>query len=370
MRHLVSGLLVLLVAAGLSGQALAQQPSPDPSAPPPAEKEARSPWLLVPLFSSSPKLGTALGGLGAYMHVFDPASRVSLFGATYRYTSTHSQIFSAFARTSSGADHHRIVLITAFGLIKNDYDDYLGTGQPLKTDDDLKALAGRYLFRAAGDWFVGAQGSAANYQVLGATAEDDLALETLGVRGFKSAGVGAVLMHDSRENEDMPTRGWFLNINNIAYREALGGDESFDAYRVDIKTFWKHGSGHVLAVRQYQLVDQRRPNCGGSDGQPSWLQTRAVPVAVHVFARSRGTSLVQRAMGRHDFCWCGRIVRRGTGSTRAQHLSDDWRGFAVRAQTRAAHEHQSRVRAGHRRQSRCLSEAWVRVVRPEGRLSP
>jgi hypothetical protein len=36
------------------------------------------------------------------MHVFDPESRVSLFGATYRYTFTHSQIFSAFARTSSG----------------------------------------------------------------------------------------------------------------------------------------------------------------------------------------------------------------------------------------------------------------------------
>jgi hypothetical protein len=35
------------------------------------------------------------------------------------------------------------------------------------------------------------QGSAANYQVLGATAEDDLVLETLGVRGFESAGVGA-----------------------------------------------------------------------------------------------------------------------------------------------------------------------------------
>ena len=126
MPHLVTGLLVLLVAVGLSEPALAQQPSPDPSAQPPAERETRSPWLLVPMFSSSPKLGTALGGLGAYMHMFDPASRVSLFGATYRYTSTHSQIFSAFARTSSGADHHRIVLIAAFGLIKNDYDDYLG----------------------------------------------------------------------------------------------------------------------------------------------------------------------------------------------------------------------------------------------------
>jgi len=42
----------------------------------------------------------------------------------------------------------------------------------------------------------------------GATDEDDLVLITLGVRGFKSAALGAVLMHDSRDNEDMPTTGW------------------------------------------------------------------------------------------------------------------------------------------------------------------
>ena len=258
MRHLTTRLSVLVVTLALSGPVFAQQPSPDAPAQPAAE-EARSPWLLVPMFSSSPKLGTALGGLGAYMHMFDPASRVSLFGAMYRYTSTHSQIFSAFARTSSGADHHRVVLIAVLGLIKNDYDDYLGTGQPLKTDDDLRAFAGRYLFRVKGNWFIGAQGSAANYQVLGATVEDDLVLETLGIRGFESAGVGAVLMHDSRDNEDMPTTGWFLNVNNLAYREALGGAESFDAYRVDLRPFWKHGGGHVLAVRQYNWLTSEAP---------------------------------------------------------------------------------------------------------------
>ena len=81
-------------------------------------------------------------------------------------SSTHSQIFSLFARTSSGADHHRLVVVTALGHIENDYDDYLGTGQPLKSDDELKAFAGRYLYRVKGDWFIGGQGSAANYQVL------------------------------------------------------------------------------------------------------------------------------------------------------------------------------------------------------------
>jgi hypothetical protein len=80
---------------------------------------------------------------------------------------------------------------------------------------------------------------------LGATAEDDLALETLGVRGFNSAALGAALMDDSRDNEDMPTTGWFLNVNNLAYREALGGSSSFDAYRVGLRTFWPHGRAHV-----------------------------------------------------------------------------------------------------------------------------
>ena len=260
MSRLVTLLSVLLVAVALSAPASAQQPAPDPPAQPPAAKEAPSPWLLVPVFSSSPKLGTALGGLGAFLHVFDPKSRVSLFGLSYQYTSTHSQIASAFARTSFGADHHRVVVIAVLGQIKNDYEDYLGTGQPLQTDDDLKALATRYLFRATGDWFVGGQVSAANYQVLGATAEDTLVLETLGVRGFESAAVGAVVMHDSRDNEDMPTTGWFLNVNNLAYREALGGAESFDAYRVDLRTFWTHGGGHVLAVRQYNWLTHDAPS--------------------------------------------------------------------------------------------------------------
>ena len=194
------------------------------------------------------------------MHVFDKDSRVSLFGASYRYTTTDSQIFSAFVRTSSGADHHRIVALTVLGHIENDYDDYLGTGQPLKTDDDLKAVVGRYLYRVKGDWFIGGQGTAANYQILGSTVEDDMVLDTLGIQGFASAGLGATVMRDSRDNEDMPTTGWFLNVNNIAYLEALGGSASFDAYRVDLKTYWTHGGGHVLAVRQYNWLTSDAPS--------------------------------------------------------------------------------------------------------------
>jgi len=204
----------------------------------------------MPIVASNPKLGTSLGALGGYLHKFDPRSRVSIFAASFQYTSTDSAIGMLVARTSSGQDHHRVTGIAAFGLIKNDYDDYLGTGQPLKTNDDLRAFAFRYLYRFFGNWFVGGQTSVANYQVLGESDIDDTAIETLGVAGFNSAGIGAVLMHDSRDNQDMPTRGWLMNLNNVAYREWLGGDDTFDVYRADFRAFWTHGKQHVLAGRQ------------------------------------------------------------------------------------------------------------------------
>ena len=252
--------VVLLVAMAWCAPVSAQSPTSEPPAAQQSDtNDPPSPWLIVPVFSSSPKLGTAFGGLGAFLHTFDPASRVSLFGIMYEYTSTHSQIASVFARTSLGADHHRIVTIVALGHIKNDYDDYLGTGQPLRTDADMRAVAARYLFRTKNNWFIGAQGNAANYQVMGATPEDDLVLETLGVRGFQSAALGAAVMHDSRDNEDMPTKGWFLNMNNLAYREALGGASSYDAYRADFKIFLEHGGGHVLAIRQFNWLTSDAP---------------------------------------------------------------------------------------------------------------
>jgi hypothetical protein len=243
--------LLLLLCAGTSA---AQDPEP--------AQQQSSPWLLAPLVSSSPKLGTSAGALGAYATIFDLGSRVSLFGVMAQYTSTHSATAALFARTSFGADHHRIVALAAFGHIKNDYQDYLGTGQPLKTDDDLRAVAVRYLYRVPGDWFVGAQANAANYQVLGATPEDDFVLETLGIRGLSSVALGAVVMHDSRDNEDMPTRGWYLNVNNLAYREAFGGSNSYDAYRGDFKIFIPHGGGHVLAFRQFNWITQDAPSAG------------------------------------------------------------------------------------------------------------
>jgi hypothetical protein len=254
-RHHI-GLVALFACSVLLPGATFAQDSDAPAARP---DEPSSPWLIVPVVSSNPKIGTSGGALAAFVKKFDPESRVSLIGLMYQYTSTDSSIGAAFARMSFGADHHRVVAIGAFGKINNDYQDYLGTGQPLQTRDDLRAIAGRYLYRVGGAWFLGAQGTATNYQVFGADPEDDLVLETLGMRGFSSAALGAVIMHDSRDNDDMPVRGWYMNLNDLAYREAFGGSDSFDAYRADFKTFLQHGGGHVLAIRQFNWLTHDAP---------------------------------------------------------------------------------------------------------------
>jgi hypothetical protein len=213
-------------------------------------KTAPSPWLLLPTFSNSPKLGTSVGALAGYLRKFDSGSQVSIFGASAQYTSTDSATAVLFARTSFGADQHRLNVIAVGGRIKNDYDDFLGTGVPLKSEDHVRSFAVRYLYRVKDDWFVGAQALSTNYEIVGQTALDDDLIGFLGLTGFKAGGVGLVGYHDSRDLQDAPKRGWVLNFNSVAYRQSIEGSDNFDVYRLDYRHFWSHGEGHVLALRQ------------------------------------------------------------------------------------------------------------------------
>jgi hypothetical protein len=208
-----------------------------------------SPWLLVPILSSDPKLGTSLGALAAYLQKFDPVSSVSMFGIGALYTSTESKIGAVFAQTFFGEDHHRLIVFGGGGQINNDYEDFLGTGFPLSAEDHLKALALRYLYRGFGNWFVGAQAINTNYQIVATDALGGEFLNAIGLTGFDSVAVGAVVQYDSRDDQNSPSRGWFLDLNNLAYREDLGGSVNFDSYRLKLQGYWPHGTGDVLAAR-------------------------------------------------------------------------------------------------------------------------
>ena len=209
----------------------------------------KSPWLLVPVFQSNPKLGTSLGAMAGYIHYFDEKSRPSIFALTGQYTSTDSIIGGAFGKSSFDEDRQRLLAGLMYGYVKNDYADYLGTGVPLQSNGELKQFIARYQYRVYGNWFLGAQAVYQNMAVTGETQFDDVFLNLVGVRPYKSGGAGLVAQYDTRDNENSPHQGWLLNLNNIAYREALGGDDDFDVVRADVRYYLSHGNGNVLAFR-------------------------------------------------------------------------------------------------------------------------
>ncbi len=222
--------------------------------------QATSPWLLIPTFSNNPKLGSAVGGMGAYLKQFDPASQASIFAVSAQYTSTNSATVALLARTSFAADHQRLLVFALGGMIKNDYDDFLGTGVPLKSEDHIRAFTIRYLYRVKDDWFIGAQALSTNYQIVGQTPQDEDVVGLLGLTGFESAGAGLVLYHDSRDRTDSPSDGWVFNLNNVAYQADSEATGSFDVYRLDYRQYWSHGDGDVFAVRQSNQWTQDAPS--------------------------------------------------------------------------------------------------------------
>ena len=151
MRNAISPLMAGLAFILAASPAMAADPAKEEAQTRGDERKAkaakegeRSPWLFVPLLSSSPKLDTAAGMMVGYLHQFDEGSRPSLFTLSGKYTTSESLITSAFAKTSFGADHHRIVGGVILGDINNSYEDYLGTGRALETNDNFRSAFLRY----------------------------------------------------------------------------------------------------------------------------------------------------------------------------------------------------------------------------------
>jgi hypothetical protein len=261
-RSLIATALCLVLAVqclGAFAQGEQGKPPPAAQAQPAGGEQDKSPWLLAPVFQSDPKLGTSLGVMVGYLHYFDEKSRPSIFAVTGQYTSTDSIVAGVFARTSFDEDRQRLAAGLMYGNIKNDYNDYLGTGVPLKSNTELRSFISRYLYRTKGNWFLGAQGIYQNFAIGGETAFDNEVMDILGVKPYKSGGVGVVALYDSRDSENMPTHGSVLNLNNMAYREALAGESNFDVYRIDIRHFIPHGEGNVFALRQLNHLTENAP---------------------------------------------------------------------------------------------------------------
>ncbi len=215
---------------------------------PPAKGSKSSPWLVAPLLSSDPKISTAAGALAGYVHQFDEESPPSLFGVVGTYSTTDSWYVGAFAKAHFGEDRHRLTTAIVTGEIRNDYSDFLGSGLDVQTTDAVSMYALRYAYLVYGRWYLGPQFISTNYTISGDNLLSGQVLEHIGLTGFRSNGLGLYTQYDTRDNQYSPSTGQTFEAFNVAYREAFGGEVSFDAFTADYQYYIPHGKGHVLAL--------------------------------------------------------------------------------------------------------------------------
>lgn len=213
---------------------------------PAAGEDKESPWLLTPTVSADPKLGTTLGAVAGYIKALDPASTPSLIASFGTYSDTDSYVGGLYGDIYFDADRQRIKSGYINGKIRNEYDDFLGSGRPARTEDNIESFFFRYSHQFGENWYLGGQLIISDY-VIGADGFFEFILDQIGLTGFQSNGIGLVAEFDDRDRPRDPHGGNHLVIHNVAYREGLGGEESFDALQLNYSNYWAFGDGHVLA---------------------------------------------------------------------------------------------------------------------------
>ncbi|MDM0045862.1 BamA/TamA family outer membrane protein [Variovorax dokdonensis] len=244
--------MTCLVAHAQSDSSTSAGSMPDGSTPKGeqagSQSHDRSPWLLVPLVSSNPKLGTSAGGMVGYVTRFDEQSEPSLFAVQGQTSNTSSTTVAVGSKAFWNADRERLSVGAVGGKVSNDYLDFLGTGREVRSDENLRAFFVRYQHEVLPNWYVGAQALYANYAVDGLDPTSDLILEQAGLAGLVSAGAGLITSYDTRDNTNNPTSGVYAQLHNLAYRESLGSDDNYDALTADIKWYATTGKNNVLVA--------------------------------------------------------------------------------------------------------------------------
>jgi hypothetical protein len=212
------------------------------------ERQSRSPWLLVPLVSSNPKLGTSLGGMAGYIFRFDEKSEPSLLAVQGQGSNTSSRTVGLGGKLYWNESRDRIIVGAVGGKVTNDYLDFLGTGQEVRSDENLRAFFLRYQHEFFPHWFFGMQAVYSNYDVEGTDPTSELILDRAGLAGSVSSGVGLVVSYDTRDNTNNPTAGTYARLHNIAFRDGLGSDADFDVLTADWAWYARTSEHNVVVL--------------------------------------------------------------------------------------------------------------------------
>ncbi|MGF1750176.1 BamA/TamA family outer membrane protein [Vibrio cionasavignyae] len=192
--------------------------------------EEKEGFIALPIPMSNPTLGTGVQLVGLYMHAKEPDSKAhndttALVGMV---TSTKSWLVGAFhdgalkddsIRYTGGIFHGKLNL-KYFG----DGNDPIFADDPLKYNMEMSGVMLRALFQLGhSSWYLGPQYNYMQTQI----AFDDLNEFWPEAERVSSAGVGAVLHFDTRDDNYYPTAGWFAQLSYMDYGKQWGGDGDY-----------------------------------------------------------------------------------------------------------------------------------------------
>ncbi len=237
-----------LIAQTTRASGMDRSPDEQEQAAPAAQAPHRSPWLFVPLVSSNPKLGTSLGAMVGYIHTFDAHSEPSLLAMQVQRSNTASRTLGLGGKAYWNENRDQLQVGLASGKVTNDYLDFLGTGQEVRSNEDVRGYFLRYQHQLRKHWYFGGQALYSNYDVEGSDPTSVQILDVAGLTGEVASGLGLIVSYDSRDNTSNPTRGALVQLHNFAFREGLGSDADFDVATGELKWYVSTSDRNVAVV--------------------------------------------------------------------------------------------------------------------------
>lgn len=185
-----------------------------------------------------------------------------MFAIAGQYSNTDSWLGGIFAQIYFDENRQRIKAGFGGGKIRNDYQDFLGSGLPAQTTDNFHGYFFRYQHRVGSNWYLGAQAISSNYTI-GAEGWLEEIFRVIGLTGFDSNGLGLVAEYDTRNNQRNPDSGVRFVAHNVAYRESLGGEESFDVLNVEFNDYRRFQFRKMVLASQVEGRWTRDAPLGG-----------------------------------------------------------------------------------------------------------
>jgi len=216
------------------------------------DREEVQNYAAAPIVISNPNIGSGLGATG--MVFFDtgepseglPRSSAQIVGA---YTNTDSYFAGLLANLHLRQDRIRSKLGVFHAGINNEFRDPLGGEASFNTG--VLAGFGQISYRVWRDVFAGGQVLITDVTYDPDTPADGDYLNRVGAEDTTAAGIGPVLLYDTRDNIHYPGAGTLAEVKGFYKPDAWGNEADYAVGDAAVNHYIGLTADHVLALRLY-----------------------------------------------------------------------------------------------------------------------